>query len=209
MDTLFQPLSTDSTDSADVLLMGFEDGTIHLSIYDFFEIGSFNLQQAAPTLQDSRPLLYCSHPYSTTHSLVVSGSSTEGPTLYAVPLDLRLVSNAGRYLSLLASKSTQMHNILRYLHQAQREIYSEFQVAQDLPNRFIRNIEDTLKEKCDYTWVHAAYHLVVTGNCLPGVKEWLVDELGERVKENDSWPKLRADDQAGTEKMGESYSDRV
>lgn len=186
MDSLFQPLRTDSTESADVLVMGFKDGTIHLSIYDFFEIGSFNLQQAAPSLRDSRPLLHCSHPYSTTHSLMVSGLSSGESTLYVVPLDLRLVSTAGRYLSLLASKSTQMHNILRYLHQAQREIYSEFQAAQDLPSRFIRNIEDTLKEKCEYTWVHAAYHLVVTGNCLPGVKEWLVDELGERVDKNDS-----------------------
>lgn len=209
MDTLFQPLTTDSTDSADVLVMGFEDGTIHLSIYDFFEIGSFNLQQAAPALRDSMPLLYCSHPYSTTHPLLVSGSSSGEPSLYVVPLDLRLVSTAGRYLSLLASKSTQMHNVLRYVHQAQREIYSEFQGAQELQSRFIRNIEDTLKEKCEYTWVHAAYHLVVTGNCLPGVKEWLVDELGERVNENESWPKTLADDQAGTEKMGESYNDRL
>lgn len=101
--------------------------------------------------------------------------------MYVVPLDLRLVSNAGRYLSLLASKSTQMQSILQYLRQVQGEMYCEFKVAQDLPRKFIRSIEETLKEKCDCTWTHAAYHLVVTGNCLPQVKEWLVDELGERV----------------------------
>ena len=101
--------------------------------------------------------------------------------LYVVPLDLRLVSTAGRYLSLLASKSNQMHSILRYLCQVQREMYCEFKVAQDLPGKFIRSIEETLKETCDSTWTHAAYHLVVTGNCPPEVKEWLIDELGERV----------------------------
>ncbi|KAL9615153.1 MAG: hypothetical protein Q9167_000359 [Letrouitia subvulpina] len=56
----------------------------------------------------------------------------------------------------------------------------EFQTSQDLQNRFIRNVDETLQEKCDCTWIHAAYHLVLTGHCLPGVKDWLVDELGER-----------------------------
>lgn len=162
-------------------MIGFGDGTVHLSIYDFFEIGKFSLHQASPILQEIKPLLYCSHPYSTTHALMVSDLTSHGSVLHVVPLDLRLVSNAGRYLSLLASKSTQLHNILRYLHQVQKEMYSEFKISQDLPSRFIRNIEETLKEKCDYTWIHAAYHLVVTGNCFPVVKEWLVDELGERV----------------------------
>lgn len=181
LDTIFQPLTKSSTDSADILVVGFEDGTVYLSIYDFFEIGSFSLLQASRALKNSKPIMHCSHPYSTTHPLLVSASVNGAQELLVVPLDLRLISSAGRYLSLLASKSTQLHNILRYVHQVQRQMYSEFKISQDLPTRFIRNIEEALQEKCDCTWVQAAYHLVVTGNCYPPVKEWLVDELGERV----------------------------
>ena len=98
-----------------------------------------------------------------------------------VPLDLRLLSNAGRYLSLLAAKSTQLHNVLRYINQVQRQMYSDFKASQDLPRRFIANVEEALVEQSDCTWMQAAYHLVVTGNCHSEVKEWLVDQLGERV----------------------------
>ncbi|KAK3168298.1 hypothetical protein OEA41_004745 [Lepraria neglecta] len=180
LDTLFQPLTTGSTDSADILVVGFEDGTVHLSIFDSFEIGSFSLQQASRGFQICRPLLHSSHPYSTTHSLLVSSSTGNIEELYVVPLDLRLLSNAGRYLSLLAAKSTQLHNVLRYIHQVQRQMYSDFKASQVLPRKFIVNVEEALQEQSDCTWVQAAYHLVVTGNCYPEVKEWLVDQLAER-----------------------------
>lgn len=189
MDTIFQSIVLDSIESVDVLVLGFDDGTIHLNLYDFFEIGNFNLQQASPDLQRSKPLSHCSHPYSTTHSLIVQSSSKE-PLLFVVPLDLRLVSNAGRYLSVLASKSTQMHNILRYLHLVCKEACNELQSSQELPRKFIHAVEETLEKESDCTWVQAAYHLVVTGNCFPGVKDWLVDELGERVDKNRPLPSV-------------------
>lgn len=180
LDTLFQPLTIGSTDSADILLVGFEDGTVHLSIYDSFEIGSFNLQQASRGFRNCRPILHCSHPYSTTHSMLVSAPIEDQEELHIVPLDLRLLSNAGRYLSLLASKSTQLHNVLRYIHQVQRQMYHDFKTSRDLPSKYIANIEESLQEQADYNWMQAAYHLVVTGDCYPEVKEWLVDQLGER-----------------------------
>lgn len=99
-----------------------------------------------------------------------------------MPLDLRLLSNAGRYLSLLASKSTQLHNVLRYMYQVQRQMYSDFRASQELPNRFMGNIEEALSEQSDCSWLQAAYHLVVTGHCHSQVKDWLVEQLGERVR---------------------------
>lgn len=113
--------------------------------------------------------------------MLVSTSVGDREELHIVPLDLRLLSNAGRYLSLLASKSTKLHNVLRYMHQVQREMYHDFKASQDLPSKFIANIEESLQEHVDCNWKQAAYHLVVTGNCYPEVKEWLVDQLGERV----------------------------
>lgn len=161
--------------------MGFEDGMIHLSINDSFEIGNFDLQKASQILRGGKPIRHCSNPRSTTHALIVASEFSEEERLYAVPLDLRLVSSAGRYLSLLASKSTQLRNILRYLHQVQGEMYTEYVSAQEIPNKFIQNIEQTLSENSDFTWVEAAYHLVVTGNCFSELREWLVEEIGERV----------------------------
>lgn len=181
LDTLFKPLSTELTESADVLVVGHEDGTIHLSMSEDFSIGTFDLVNAAPSLSGSRPFLHCSHPLSTTHALLVSTKTDQADELQLVPFDLRLISSAGRYLSLLASKVTEMHNLLRYLQQAQEHISAEIKATQDLLSRFMRNIDEALQEKMDCTWVQAAYHLVVTGHCYPEVKEWLVDELGERV----------------------------
>ena len=181
LDIIFQPLSPGSTDSADVLIVGFEDGTIHLSIYDSFHIGNFNLKQTSQGFKKCTPIVHSSHPLSTTHSLLVSGSDTREDELYLVPLDLRLISKAGRYLSMLASKSTQLHDLLRYIHQVQKQMYSDFKASQDLPSRFIQNIEETLQGQLDSNWTQAAYHMVVTGHCYPEVKEWLVDQLGERV----------------------------
>lgn len=181
LDSLFQPRKASTADLADMLAVGFEDGTVHLSIYDFFEVGSFSLQQASSVLQNSKPLLHCYHPHSTTHAFIASKPVSDHHELFVVPLDLRLVSSAGRYLSLLAAKSTQLHNILRYIQQVEKEMTNEYKAAQELPSKFIRNIEEAVKEKSSCTWVEAAYHLVVTGNCYPEVKEWLVDELGERV----------------------------
>ena len=183
LDTLFQPLTTGSTDSADILVVGFEDGTVHLSIYDFFEIGSFDLLQVCRGFQDCTPILHCSHPYSTTHSILCSLTLRDQRGIYVVPLDLRLLSNAGRYISLLASKSSQLRNVLRYIYHVQRQMYNDFKASRDLPGRFIANIEESLQ---DCNWTQAAYHLVVTGNCYPGVKEWLVDQLGERVRNQSS-----------------------
>ena len=179
---MLYPSQTSSNDVADVLIECFNDGTIHISIYDFFEIGTFDIRQPLQKLEGIQFLLHDAHPYSSTHSLLASSPCNSDAWLYYVPLDLRMLSTNGRYLSLLASRSTQLYNTLRYMQQVQYQMYSEFKAAQDLPRRFIRNIEETLQEKMYCSWVHAAYHLVVTGNCYPSVKEWLVDELGERVR---------------------------
>ncbi|KAL9128189.1 MAG: hypothetical protein Q9217_003089 [Psora testacea] len=124
LETMFRPMAIGATDSADLLVVGFEDGTVHLSIYDYFEIG--------------------------------------------------------QYLSILASKSTQLQNLLRYIRQVQVQMYSDFKASQDLPNRFISNIDEALNDRGAWNWAQVAYHLVVTGDCPLDVRQWLVDQVGER-----------------------------
>jgi anaphase-promoting complex subunit 4 len=177
LDAMFHPSKKDGNDTVDVLVVAFEDGSVHLSIYDFFEIGGFVAPCGGPNL---RIVHHCSHPYSSTHGLVVADNEEAPKSLEFAPLDLRLIPDTGRYLSLLASKATQLQNLIRYIREAQTQIHSEFKSSQDLPSRFIRNIDETLQEKESTSFTNAAYHVVATGDCSPSMKEWLVDELGER-----------------------------
>ena len=48
----------------------------------------------------------------------------------------------------------------------------------------MRNIEETLSEKDEGTFAAAAYHLAATGDCYASVREWLIDELGDRVRDS-------------------------
>ena len=97
------------------------------------------------------------------------------------PLDLRMIPETGSYLPIIASKSTQLQNLLRYLVATQDQMYKEFKSSQDLPARLMANIEETLQEKNQCDFRSAAYHLVATGHCYECVKEWLVDELRDTV----------------------------
>jgi anaphase-promoting complex subunit 4 len=178
IDAMFHPAKKSRDDSVDVLVIGSGDGLVHLSIYDSFEVGSFDLRAIEAFKTGCQAILHASHSFSSTHSLLVETTTEE---IYLVPLDLRFISSSGGYLSLLASKSTQLQNLLRYINQVTVVLENEFRSSQDLPGKFIRNINETLQEKCQCDLVHAAYHLVVTGNCYPPMKEWLVDELSERV----------------------------
>ena len=182
MDAIFHSSKKENLDdTADVLLVGYDDGTIHISIYDFFEIGTFNTQIAVQDHQIRRPILHSNHSLCSTHSLLLTHSFQSQEELCFVPLDLRLIPETGRYLSLLASKSTRLQNVLRYIREVQIQIYSEFRASQELPQKFIRNIEETLQQTNQCSFIDASYHLVITGNCFPSMKEWLVEELGDRV----------------------------
>jgi anaphase-promoting complex subunit 4 len=176
LDSLFHSSRKEERDSADVLLVGLDNGTLHLSIYDSFELGKFHASQHQQQL-----LKHASHPYSSTHALLMQEKKHNDTVLSFVPMDLRLITDTGRYLSLIASKSTQLQNLLRYILATQVQIYNEFKATHDLPGKFIRNIEESLQEKNSCSFVNAAYHLAATGNCYEAMKEWLVDELGDRV----------------------------
>jgi anaphase-promoting complex subunit 4 len=162
------------------MVVGTKEGHIHLTIYDSFVVGSFQ----SPVMIGGRPshlVLHASHEQYSTRALLMK---TSGPaeSLYFVPMDLRFISASSEYLSLLASRSTSLQNLLRYIHQVQTLMISEWKGTQELPNRFIRNINDTLGEKGSMDIVQALYHSVATGHTFPAVREWLVDELTERVR---------------------------
>lgn len=184
IDAIFHSASKNTSDSVDVLLVGFDDGTVHLRIFDCFEIGSFRIGHSVGSPDSCRLLQHTSHPLSSTHALLASvPDATDAPgVLHVLTIDLRFVTKSGRYLSLLAYKTTQLQNLLRYVNQVQRQIELEWKNAQELPTRYMRSVNVDLQEKCHCDFATALYHLVVTGDCFAPLKEFLVDIVGERVR---------------------------
>ncbi|MCJ1311524.1 hypothetical protein MMC25_005196 [Agyrium rufum] len=180
LDVVFHSSSQSAQHSIDSLCVGFEEGSYYVSIHDCFEIGSFASAQVSKQTSSSKVVAHASHPLSSTHALLSKSTNGELEALHLVPLDLLLIPETGKYLSLLAAKATQLQNLLRYLKEVQTHVFREFKTSQELPGRFMRNVSESLTEKTTFTWPQAAYHLVVTGDCPPPVKEWLVDELGDR-----------------------------
>jgi anaphase-promoting complex subunit 4 len=183
LDGLFPPFDPKDNDAVDVMVVGTTDGRVHLTIYDSFVIGSFSMP---PSTSGSNNLkmqmvLHASHKHYSTHAVVMASASSSLRELFFVPMDLRFVSGSNEYLSLLASKSTALQNLLRYVNQVQILIAAEWQATQDLPEKFLRNINETLQEKQGCDIVQALYHSVATGHTFPAVRDWLVDELAERV----------------------------
>ena len=177
IDTMFHTSKKAVHDSVDVLLSGFDDGSVNLQIYDCFEIGTFHLGK------NMKPLNHAYHPLSPTHSILAleEGRKEGSPLLSLTTLDLCFIPKAGQYLSLLASKSTQLQNLLRYVDQTQNQIRVEWKTAQELPSRWMRNLSEDLEEKSQCDATTALFHLLVTGNCYPVLKEFLVDQVAERV----------------------------
>ncbi|KAE8350137.1 anaphase-promoting complex component Cut20/Apc4 [Aspergillus coremiiformis] len=181
IDAIFHSAIKNTSDAVDVLLIGFDDGTVHLRIFDCFEIGSFQVGSSVGPSNSCKILHHASHPLSSTHALLASSHSEKDPgSLNLLTLDLRFITRSGRYLSLLAHKTTQLQNLLRYINQVQRQIELEWKNAQELPARYMRSINEDLQDKCHCDFVTAAYHLVVTGDCFEPMKEFLVEIVGER-----------------------------
>jgi anaphase-promoting complex subunit 4 len=119
------------------------------------------------------------HPYLSTVLLLVELERDK--SVHLVGLDMTFIPQTGRNLSLVARKATQLENLLRYLLQIQLQLSAEVKAAFDLPARFLRNINESLAENdAESDFAFAAHHLVITGECEPRLKEWLVDEVGDR-----------------------------
>jgi anaphase-promoting complex subunit 4 len=186
IDTIFHTTKKDSNEFADIILIGFDDGTVHLSIYDFFELGT--LQNLA-TEYSGHVVLHRSNPYSSTHSLLLKGIAAS-KSLSFVPMDLKLIHDHGKHLSLLASKAGQIQNLVRYMKATVAQISADFKSSKDLPKRFMRNAEEDLQEKEETSFLSSIYHFAATGNCSPILKEWLVDQIGDRGHKR--WEKAAA-----------------
>ncbi|KAK2873517.1 hypothetical protein FQN49_002295 [Arthroderma sp. PD_2] len=186
LDSIFHSPVKNPGDSVDVLLAGLDDGSLHMRIFESFEIGSIDVSNSLNGSENDssnkngsgryKALLHASHPMSSTHALLFQNDAG----MKLLNLDLRFITKAGRYLPLLASKVTQLQNLLRYIKQVQTQIHLEWKNARELPIRYLRNITEELQKHCNCDFVTATYHLIVTGDCFAPLKEFLVDIIGDR-----------------------------
>lgn len=193
LESMFPPLRAEDNNVVDVMVVGTRDGCVHLSIYDSFSIGSFRVSVSrgpSPASSQQAPggdhelFLHAAHPEVSTHSLLLRPKGDDKPRcIYLAPMDLRFVSYSPVNLSLLASKTTTLQKLLRYIKQTQLHIFNEWQSTRELPSRFLKFIQQDLQtmKSGPTDIVQALYHTVLTGHVYPPVREWLVDSIGDRV----------------------------
>lgn len=195
LESMFPPLRAEDNDVVDIMVVGTRECRVHLSIYDSFSVGTFVVpvnRGPSPVSSQDAPggdhelFLHAAHPEVSTHSLLLRPKGYDKPTcIYLVPMDLRFVSYSPVNLSLLASKTTTLQKLLRYIKQTQIHIVNEWQSTRELPSRMLNFIQQDLqKMKSGPTnLVQALYHTVLTGHVYPPVREWLVDSIGDRVSQ--------------------------
>jgi anaphase-promoting complex subunit 4 len=183
LEFVFGPCKAEDADDVHVMIVGTADGGIHLSIYDSFVIGTFKWKHS-PRGDGAFALCgHSSHPEASTHMLLLRPQTWDGMALYLLPMNLTFLHHSPVNLSLLASRTTTLQNLIRYLKQTQSHMVSAWKSTRELPGKFMLAVQDDLKKMPNggMTVVQALYHTVVTGHIFPAVKEWLVDSLAERV----------------------------
>ncbi|KAF2026229.1 hypothetical protein EK21DRAFT_74700 [Setomelanomma holmii] len=180
VDSLLHSHHLKDQNSVDMFIRCSHRGTIHPSIYDSME--TVNIHLPSSWNLQSTPLLHTSHPYSCSHALLMrtTNSTSHKSQIAFVPLTLNFISSAGVYLHLIATKTSQLQNLLLYITQCLQRIRTFFKHAQDLPSKFMLNISETLEEKDQGDLITNLFHLACTGNCSATMREWLVDELAEQ-----------------------------
>ncbi|TID17887.1 hypothetical protein E6O75_ATG10532 [Venturia nashicola] len=182
MDPLLHGTKSPGTlNGLDALLLAQSDGTVRLVFYDSLSIGSISV----PTnwdIQNLRFLKHASHPFSRSHMFLAQIDTEEAssPKTVLIPLSLRFMQSAGSHLYMIEHKTAQLETLVQYVNECLLAISHHWAHAKDLPGRFMENINETLTENQEPSLVQSLFHLAVTGDCPPTLKEWLVDILAER-----------------------------
>ncbi|KAL2141101.1 hypothetical protein VTI28DRAFT_2791 [Corynascus sepedonium] len=180
LETVFRPCQTEDADDVHVMVVGTANGGIHLSLNDSFVIGTLRYPNHGDEI-----LQLCGHSSraeTSTHMLLLQPQTGDGTKLYLVPMCLGFLDHSPINLSLLASKTTSLQNLLRYLKATLSHMTSEWQSTRDLPKRFMAGVEDDLNKlpSGNMTVVQALYHTAATGYVFEPMKEWLLETLGDR-----------------------------
>jgi len=185
LDAALHGSTENSYNDLDILLLSGQGGTTRLVLYDSLNIGNVEIPSEWQ-LNKVKCLQHASHPYSYSHMFLAELGSGHGNSpesqLALIPLSLHFMETRGNYLQIISSKTAQLELLLQYLSECLFAMQYHFNHAIELPRRFMSLIKETLEEKNETTTlVQLLYHLAATGDCPPVLKEWLVDEVAERV----------------------------
>ncbi|QDS77693.1 hypothetical protein FKW77_003762 [Venturia effusa] len=173
--------SSETLNGLDALLLAHSNGTVRLVFYDSLSIGSISMP-ATWNIKDPRFFKHASHPFSRSHMLLAQVDPEESSSSKTVlmPLSLRFMQSAGSHLHMIEHKTAQLETLVQYVKECLLAISHHWSHAKELPGKFMANINETLAEKHEPSLVQSLFHLAVTGDCPPTLKEWLVDILAER-----------------------------
>jgi len=95
-------------------------------------------------------------------------------------MDILFIQQFGQYLFQLASTSTRVQALLRYIKETVVALEAEFKAMNDLAQRYVSIIDEDVKKQGSEVSLEF-FELLVTGVPSGILKEWLVDVLTERV----------------------------
>ncbi|KAK4983275.1 hypothetical protein LTR50_007326 [Elasticomyces elasticus] len=199
MDKIFHSWHLADHNVIDMLFVGYSTGSVRVVMNDTLDVGQFGIGNDHGILPHMA-VMHASHPSTSIHAVLwsdqpvrnrvqVAPSEKQNPALQSSPqthalclsfTDIPLGRSSGLQLHLIASKTTQMENIVRYIVGTIRCMVCDYSTGTILPSRFIENINETLAENEQGTLDLNLLHLALTGDCSAVFHEWLKVDLGER-----------------------------
>lgn len=95
-------------------------------------------------------------------------------------MDILFIQQFGQYLFQLASTSTRVQALIRYMRETVGSIETEFKTMNDLTQRFVGIIAEDAENVGSEVGLEL-FEFLVTGGPSPILKEWLTNTLTERV----------------------------
>ncbi|KAF2423806.1 hypothetical protein EJ08DRAFT_700920 [Tothia fuscella] len=169
----------------DTLLLCHEDGGVHLILYDSLSLGDVEPPKDW-AIGKFKHLQHTSHPFACSHMLLTEippANPHQQAKIALIPLSLRFLYSAGSHLHMIESRTAQLETLVRYVSECIRTLHLWWKIDNVVPDKFKGIVNEMLEEKEEPTLVQSMFHLAVTGNCPPTLKEWLVDMLQERGRQ--------------------------
>lgn len=140
----------------------------------------------SPESPEQRVVAHANNMFSTCFALLTTRKIPSSTRAVTTNVGLSVISLHGlwksyEFLDSVFKASASLNALTEYIVQTILCIRSVWTSSQDLPSRFMGNIIESLSSAAELDLVSALYQLAVTGYCIAPLKEWLVDELGDRV----------------------------
>jgi anaphase-promoting complex subunit 4 len=179
LDAALRKSSSQELHALNSFLVSNQNGVVRLVVYDSLSIGNIS-----PPFQPGCQVQYIGHsfhPFAHCHVLLAEFKKESNTATALVPLSFRFLKQSGKNVHLIASKTAQLEILFQYVGETILAIDQHWKSSRDLPSRFQANISETLAEKEEPNFAASIFQLAATGYCSPALKEWLVEELTDRV----------------------------